>query len=82
MGFGRRRNAHAVSVPAPTDNAHGDRLALRTGTAQGLRQPAVTGQSLGALPHGWLPLPLRAELPEHSGGLFLTWISQRIHDLP
>lgn len=23
MGFGRRRNAHDISVPSPTDNAHG-----------------------------------------------------------
>lgn len=24
MGFGRRRNAHDISVNRPTDNAHGD----------------------------------------------------------
>lgn len=45
MGFGRRRNAHDISVPEPTDNAHGgDRHQGKNGP--GSAAPAVKGQPL------------------------------------
>lgn len=45
MGFGRRRNAHDISVPSPTDNAHGGDW--RQGkSGPGSAAPAVTGQPL------------------------------------
>ncbi|WP_436842338.1 sacsin N-terminal ATP-binding-like domain-containing protein [Streptomyces cyaneofuscatus] len=59
MGFGKRRNAHDISVPSPADNAYGGDW-HQGKSDPGSAAPAVTGQPLEGVSRGGSAIRLRS----------------------